>query len=160
MRSLPTAERFWPKVIKTDGCWLWKAGKRVKGYGSIREQRGRYLLAHRYSYELHNGPIPVGMCVCHACDNPSCVNPDHLWLGTNNQNVRDSVLKHRRANMAGERNPRCKISPEKAKQIRKLYASKRAKGPEISQMFNLALSQVYRIIKGTGWTIKGETNGI
>jgi len=92
--------RFWAKVAKTeDGCWNWTASKRHKGYGAFCYYRDDGTLvqgrAHRYSWEIHNGDIPDGMFVLHSCDNPACVNPDHLFLGTNQDNVDDMMRKGR-----------------------------------------------------------------
>lgn len=85
-------ENFWSKVEKIPfhSCWEWIAAQK-DGYGRF----GSSGYAHRYSYELHKGKIPQGLFVCHHCDNPSCVNPDHLFLGTNEDNVRDMFQKNR-----------------------------------------------------------------
>lgn len=96
-------ERFWKRVEKTDGCWLWtgsKAGGRDGRYGTIRETgpSRKSAYTHRYSYELHHGPIPDGHVVMHTCDVPACVNPDHLLLGTQGDNVKDMDAKGRRVN--------------------------------------------------------------
>ena len=99
----PTADRFWPRVQKAegDGCWLWIGPRKTKaGYGAFgirRESDGKWKshFAHRVSYELHFGPIPPGMFVCHRCDNPQCVRPDHLFLGEHADNMRDMRVKKR-----------------------------------------------------------------
>lgn len=88
------SERFWSKVDKTDGCWVWIASKLPTGYGQFWSGE-RNMRAHRFSYILHYGNIPNGMLVCHKCDNPSCVRPDHLFLGTSLDNAIDKVSKGR-----------------------------------------------------------------
>lgn len=91
-----TAPFVWNRVCPepNTGCWLWCLTRNAKGYGRV-EYRGKTVAAHRLSYELHRGPIPAGMLVCHTCDTPACCNPDHLWLGTPQQNALDSVAKGR-----------------------------------------------------------------
>lgn len=109
MNIVPAAERFWKKVQKhDDGCWLWTAGTDGKGYGQFRIRLGLKTKAHRFSYELAHGPIPKadegyhGWCVLHRCDNPACVRPEHLMLGTHQDNMRDMWQKGR-----------CKMPPQK-----------------------------------------------
>lgn len=98
--ALPIAVRFWRFVRKTDGCWWWTGSANARGYGSIRPAtgssvRGKAKMAHRLAWELANGPIPEGHYICHRCDNPSCVNPAHLFVGTPSDNMRDCVAKGR-----------------------------------------------------------------
>ena len=85
---------FWNRVEKTEGCWLWRGSRTTAGYGNVRVgPKNKY--AHRLAWELTNGAIPNGLHVCHRCDNPPCVRPDHLFLGTGKDNARDSMQKGR-----------------------------------------------------------------
>lgn len=104
-RVLPPEKRFWAKVNKTDRCWLWTGAGGEKGHG-VFSWDGRQGGAHRFSWELHKGPIPDGLHVLHNCpdgDNPACVNPAHLWLGTIADNNRDMFAKGRGA--VGDQHP-------------------------------------------------------
>jgi hypothetical protein len=95
----PIQERFWLFVKKTEACWLWTGSVNGKGYGQISQhKRGlRPLQSHRFSWTLHFGAIPKGMRVLHRCDNPTCVRPDHLFLGTDMDNTKDMISKGRSA---------------------------------------------------------------
>lgn len=94
--GLSSEAQFWLKVQKTDTCWLWIGHKDQQGYGKT-SIRGKRILAHRYSYELHYEAIPSGLYVCHKCDVPNCIRPDHLFLGTNLENLADKFAKNRQA---------------------------------------------------------------
>jgi len=103
------------------GCWLWLGATTPNQRGMIYgvlSAGGKRVRAHRYSYEAYKGPIPAGMFVCHRCDNPSCVNPDHLFVGTNQDNVDDCCRKNRKKPVLGERNGRATISNETAAHIK------------------------------------------
>lgn len=89
------ADRFWPKVQKTGNCWEWQGSRNAKGYGQFITSYRRATAAHRWSYEARYGPIPSDMVVCHRCDNPPCVRPDHLFLGTDMDNALDREHKGR-----------------------------------------------------------------
>jgi hypothetical protein len=116
-RSRPGREaRFWQKVDKSAGCWLWTGNKLPSGYGTFRMRPGSMYYAHRLSWAIHYGPIPIGVYVCHKCDNPSCVRPEHLFLGSNSDNIRDSIRKGRFP--VGERCARSKLSLDDVAAIR------------------------------------------
>lgn len=96
---VPIEQRFWPKVRKQDGdqCWLWTGAIQKAGYGTVSEDiTGRSIYAHRVSYILTYGPIKATDCVLHRCDNPPCVRPDHLFLGSYSDNAIDAFKKGRR----------------------------------------------------------------
>jgi hypothetical protein len=97
-RPRPLEERFWEKVRKGRGCWLWMGTRSTQGYGQLKPPKKRpTIMAHRFAYELLVGPIPSGLLVCHRCDNPPCVRPDHLFLGTPLDNTLDAKAKGRLA---------------------------------------------------------------
>ena len=102
--------KFLAAIEKTNGCWIWKAGKDKDGYGTI--YIGRHYRAHRVSYMIHCGAIPADNLVCHTCDNPSCVNPLHLFIGSSQDNVNDMVKKGRQAK--GDRCG-CRLYPERVR---------------------------------------------
>lgn len=107
-RSIPIGIRFGLKVERqSTGCWIWHGGRTKKGYGQIW-MNGRQELAHRVSWILHHGPIPLGKLVLHECDIYPCVNPGHLFLGTNSDNIKDAIAKGRFAppRLFGADNPR------------------------------------------------------
>lgn len=123
MTSVRTdADRFHAKYIPepNSGCWLWDGCITSAGYGRMRVG-GRPSLAHRASYEMHVGPIPPGMLVCHKCDVPGCVNPQHLFLGTQRDNMADMKSKGRAS--TGERHPRAKLTDFEVATLRAQFAT-------------------------------------
>lgn len=121
------ADRFWQKVIThgPDECWEWTGSKGFKGYGQLRIN-GRIVAAHRFSYELHNGPIPDGLDCLHECDNPPCTNPEHLFLGTALDNHLDMAAKGRGSkppirHVPGEKSPLALFSNAQVREFREQF---------------------------------------
>ena len=140
-RSIP--ERFWPKVDRsggTDACWTWLGKGDRKGYGYFSTPT--VTLAHRASWELHFGPIPAGLFVCHHCDNPPCVNPAHLFLGTVQDNSDDRVAKGRPA--FGERWWAAKLTDDQVREIRRSTETIRVLGDR----YGVAYTQISRLRRG------------
>lgn len=155
LRSETIEDRFWKKtdVRGVDDCWPWMAGRQRAGYGSLTDR----ITAHRFSYELHNGPILVGMRVCHHCDNPPCVNPNHLFLGTPADNTADMVRKGRARGRGspGESNPASKLTEVDAIRIRTLFAWGEQKS-RIARQFSIGETSVTRVVRGDTWkTVSG-----
>ena len=144
-------DRFWSMVDKDENpnsCWNWTASGDSHGYGTISwgsRQRGNEK-AHRISYEIHHGPIPDGMFVCHSCDNPACVNPAHLWLGTHADNMRDMFRKNRRKAARGMLNGKSKLTDDQVKQIRKRYAKGGILQRELAEEYGVSDTQISAII--------------
>lgn len=145
-------KRFWEKVDKNgDGsCWIWIAGKTGHGYGALYINKDcKSYGAHRVSWIIKNGSIPGGLFVCHKCDNPACVNPDHLFLGTLQDNVQDMISKSRKPK--GEDSTSSKITWDIVNQIRKMYQTGNFKQRELGARFGLDQTQVGHIVSNEQW---------
>jgi hypothetical protein len=129
-----------------DDCWPWR-GTIHRGYGVIGDRNNRQYLAHRLSYEIHKGPIPNGLYVCHACDNPPCVNPRHLWIGDDAANQRDKALKGRAPR--GERHHRAKLTADDVRAIRRLYPQ--SSQTEIAARYRMNQTVISDIVRGASW---------
>jgi len=114
-------DRFWSKVQKGEGCWEWTGSRHKFGYGWLH-LNGATCTAHRISWTIHNGEIPAGLCVRHTCDNPGCVNPGHLLLGTKKDNTQDMMARgrHRPPRLKGEDHHEGKLSNAKVILLRRL----------------------------------------
>lgn len=131
-----STNEFWSNFHKTDqGCWNWNGCKNNEGYGWFRFN-GFQWKAHRLAWELTNGKIPDGMLVCHHCDNPSCINPNHLFLGSDADNSRDAAIKDRRS---------IKLSSHQVIEIRQLTGNG-LRQTHVARLFNVTQSTVNRIV--------------
>lgn len=151
----PIKERFeryfsipYPNV---KDCWEWKARISNFGYGQFAIKAGNVKQAHRLSYEIYIGKIPKGKLVCHSCDNRKCVNPKHLWLGTQKDNVRDMWSKNRAKISPGDKNGSAKLNWEKVDNIRKLRRDKLIYYKDLAKMFNVDYSTIKNIINNRSW---------
>lgn len=144
--------RFWNKFTRPKvGCWEWFAAKDHFGYGQIgRYGRRNLIRAHRLSWLLFNGPIPDSLCVLHRCDNPSCVNPNHLFLGTKKDNAIDKAKKGRSYSPRGETNGRAILNEKKVKSIRKFHKNG-ILCKDLSLMFNTPVSTIYKVVYRVTW---------
>lgn len=144
-------DRFLTKVDKNpNGCWLW-TGAKVAGYGHMRV-KDKDWKAHRVAWTLYKGEIPKDLCVCHSCDTPLCVNPDHLFLGSQSDNMRDMHTKRRHQmrdkswvknmNTKGEANPKAKLTAEQVQNIR------------TSELSSRELAAAYGVTYTTIWAIR------
>lgn len=171
-------QRFWQSVDQSGDCWLWTAGVDKDGYGRIRVN-GAQQRTHQVSYVLHYGPIPDGMWVLHRCDNPRCVRPDHLFLGTSQDNVADRTTKGRSATgdrnasrlypdrrprgarhhwrtkpetrMHGERNGRAKLTADDVRQIRVLWATGQHTKVALAAQFGVTDVLIGKIVNRQVW---------
>jgi len=169
---------FWDYVEKSDGCWEWSGAKDRDGYGKLISGY-RDVRAHRLSWELHFGAIPSGLLVCHHCDNPSCVRPDHLFLGDAQANSDDMVLKGRSA--SGDKNPMrlypelvkrgdenpsrryperlcrgtdqadAKLTEDQVRDIRARYVPRKVSLPMLAREYGVGTSTIHRVVKRTHW---------
>lgn len=145
-----TAENFWRRLIKQpgDGCWLWGSPARVSRFYGAVSFEGKKDYAHRVAWRFANGPIPNGVCVLHRCDNPLCCRPDHLFLGSQADNMRDMATKRR--SCLGERNRAAKLSEPAVKEIRRLRGISKT-FRQIADSYGVSASVIFRIIKGDIW---------
>ncbi len=157
-KKISTRDRFKfnSSFPDANGCINWLAAKDKDGYGRIQKSDGVRVRAHRFAYEEFIGPIPEGYCVCHHCDNPSCVNPEHLWVGTNKENTLDRAKKGRGAknNLAGIPKKLCpnkKLSISDVHKIRELLNSGMTQ-KSIAKLYNLHWSSIQKIKLKTTWS--------
>lgn len=146
-RKASPSDRFWRKVTKGDGCWLWSGSRHPNGHGYAYLD-GRVTYAHRVAWMLTRGSIPDGINVCHKCDNPPCVNPDHLFLGTQADNMRDSAEKGRAAAGALKRS---KLTPALVREVRTLLRAGWTQQKIADRLGTVTRSAIGLINQGRRW---------
>lgn len=141
-------ERFWSRVDRRspDECWEWRASRQRYGHG-LMSVKGKHRKVHRLSYELHFGPIPDGLCVRHKCDNPPCVNPNHLEAGTLADNNRDRDERGRHVKLEGEAHGMHKLTDIEVATIRRLADERAMTRIAIARKFGISEGYLYRLIK-------------
>ena len=143
-------ERFWSGVKKSEGCWEWQRSVvQKRGYGQILFRK-KMFLTHRLAYTLTKGEIPKGKIVCHSCDNRKCCNPDHLWLGTQQDNLLDMMRKHRGAGRNGHAT-NTKLCAEDVKAIR-AFSKEGLSQYEIADKFGVWQSTIGQILHHKTWS--------
>lgn len=149
---LPLHHRFWARVDKKgdDDCWMWTGALSAKGYGTIRDH-GKPIAAHRLSYAMHNGS-PDNLAVCHRCDNPPCVNPSHLFLGTLAENNTDRHSKGRSHIHIGETHPMALLTESSVRAIRSEYSTGRVTQTELGARYGVTQSAIWRIVNNRCWS--------
>jgi len=151
-------KRFWSKVRKEPGakaCWEWTASKR-HGYGNFgvgsRSDGTRTVMsAPRVSWIMTYGDIPDRLWVLHKCDNPACVRPNHLFLGTHGHNMKDMATKNRRKGPLGQSHPDAKLTDDQVKEIRTRYSREAANGKLLASEYGVSNVMIYRIAKRLNW---------
>ena len=145
-------DRFDKKWIPiTDcGCYLWTAAVNKNGYGKFASNGG-WILAHRYAYERENGKIPEGLIVCHSCDNPSCVNVNHMFLGTHADNNKDRDQKNRNRQLCGEDHGRSKLTIDQVRELRELVKNGALSAYAASKKFGINHKTSRNIVEGKLW---------
>lgn len=146
------------KVVKLDGCWEWKASKDKNGYGLMTTPHGiTYRTAHQVSWFLMNGYIPTGKMILHHCDNPVCSNPDHLYLGSAQDNMNDKIDRKRqnysgllKGSPKGESHPRSKLSENDVREIKNMIKNGKSQKC-IAENYNVTISTIHSIKNGKRW---------
>jgi len=152
-RYMPTNQRFDIKHEIREGsdCHWWTGALMASGYGSFRINNDRTQFSHRFAYERAFGEIPKGLLICHHCDNKLCVNPDHLFAGTQKDNMDDMYAKGRGHKARGEKNGLAKLSDEKVLEIKKMLLAGKSQ-TAISEIYDVSQRTIYGIKTGAIWT--------
>ena|SRR3990167_3201580 len=162
---LSPEERFWscvdkdgPLLNQSDKCWIWLASRSKEGYGHF--YYGGPQQAHRVSWRIAHGNVPPGKLVLHHCDNPPCVNPSHLYVGTDADNVKDQVARGRLRRARGVDAGLAKLTEGQVITIRRMYAAGKCSLPQLSHQFGIAVNAVWMIVRRLTWKhLSDESQG-
>jgi HNH endonuclease len=146
------SERFWHRVMKTENCWTWLGSKDKAGYGKFVYylcNKKQHIRCHQFSYLITYGTLQGGQCVRHLCNNRICVRPEHLALGSNQDNMDDKVRSNRQ--IKGEQHHNAKLDKWKVKEIRELYATGNYSQQKLSDLFNVAQSTIKNVLLRRTW---------
>lgn len=142
-------QKFWNKVDKTKECWDWDGTGDIRGYGYITVTNPKRIGVHRLSWMIHNGPIPANLVICHKCDSPCCVNPSHLFLGTQADNMADRVAKGR--GYIRQAYVTAKLTSDQIKEIRSAYSPRKITQKILSEKYGVTRENIHYILKGKSW---------
>jgi HNH endonuclease len=148
-----TVAEFWERVRKTETCWIWTDRMAAGGYGSF-SFHGKQWRTHRFSWTMHFGEIPQGLKVCHRCDNPLCIRPDHLFVGTQRENVEDAFRKGRLKpyrRRVGVNHHMAKLTAEDVVAMRELRNATGVSYQRIARRFKVSTMTAYRAVVGQAW---------
>ena len=136
--------------VPESGCRLWDLSVDKTGYGKIK-MKGKHLQAHRVAWEAYRGPIPEGKLICHKCDVPSCINPNHLYVGTFTDNNRDTIARGKGYQVRGTDHGQCKLTEEQVYEIRDLSEAGVLSQREIGTIYNISRRHIYNLKNRNRW---------
>lgn len=146
------AERFWTLADKSASCWEWKGSRQAYGHGMFTLHKGHTVQAHRVAWMVsHDQRIPEGGHILHKCDNPPCVNPSHLYLGTHADNMKDKADRGRAPSLRGEDSPVAVLTKENVLAAREMYKGKYGDVARISRTLKLPYHAIWSAVKGETW---------
>ena len=155
-RDIPVSVRFEMHVDKDplSGCWIWNGHCACGGARPTISVNGRQVKAHRYAYDVFVGPIPLGAYVCHKCDNTKCVNPKHLFVGSQDDNMKDMVRKGRANHPVGVMNGRAVLTEENVRFIRSHYKFRHPRYNQkcLAKMFGVCTLTIQEVLNGKKWS--------